>query len=105
MRVPRVEKVITGNAVVRETFRISRVGTVAGCHITHGYLKEGNPIRLIRDGIVTYTGTIKQLKRFKEEVPQVKVGMECGINIENFNDIKVEDVIEGFEERAVASDL
>lgn len=105
MRVPRVEKVITGNAVVRETFRISRVGTVAGCHITHGYLKKGNPIRLIRDGIVTYTGTIKQLKRFKEEVPQVKVGMECGINIENFNDIKVEDVIEGFEERAVASDL
>ncbi|MEM7383202.1 MAG: translation initiation factor IF-2 [Bacteroidota bacterium] len=102
MITPSIEKIITGNAVVRETFRISRVGTVAGCHITHGYLKKGNPVHLIRDGIVTYTGTIKQIKRFKEEVQQVKVGIACGISIENFNDIKVEDIIEGFEERTVA---
>lgn len=105
MLAPSVEEVITGNAVVREVFKISSVGTVAGCHITNGYLKKANQIRLIRDGIVAYTGSIKQLKRFKEEVQQVKAGVACGINIENFNDIKVEDIIEGFEERAVERHL
>ena len=102
MTTPSIEKVATGNAIVKETFKIARVGTVAGCHITQGYLKKDNPVRLIRDGIVIYTGTIKQLKRFKEEVQQVKAGVECGISIENFNDIKVEDTIEGFEEREIA---
>lgn len=99
MLAPSVEEVITGNAVVREVFKISNVGTVAGCYLTNGYLKKANQIRLIRDGIVIYTRSIKQLKRFKEEVQQVKAGVECGINIENLNDIKVEDIIEGFETR------
>lgn len=101
MTTPSVEKVVTGNALVKETFKIARLGTVAGCNITQGYLKKDNPVRLIRDGIVIYTGTIKQLKRFKEEVQQVKAGVECGISIENFNDIKAEDTIEGFEERKI----
>jgi translation initiation factor IF-2 len=105
MLTPTVEEMITGNAVVREVFKITGVGTVAGCYVTEGQLKKINPVRLIRDGIVIYTGTIKQLKRFKEEVPQIKSGFECGINITNFMDIKVDDTIEGFERREVERKL
>ncbi|MEM7055809.1 MAG: hypothetical protein AAF392_02930, partial [Bacteroidota bacterium] len=81
------------------------VGTVAGCYVTDGYIKKANHIRLIREGIVTCTGSIKQLKRFKEELQQVKAGFECGINIESFNDIKIDDVIEGFETKEVKRSL
>jgi translation initiation factor IF-2 len=105
MLAPSIEEVITGNATVREVFKISKVGTVAGCYVTDGYLKRANPIRLIRDGIVIYTGRIHQLKRFKEDVQEVKTGFECGMSIANFNDIKVADVLEGFEEKEVARKL
>lgn len=102
---PKVEEVITGNIEVREVFKISKVGTVAGCYVTDGIIKRNNQIRLVRDGIVVYTGDIDQLKRFKDDVGEVKSGYECGISIKNFNDIKVGDVIEGFEEKEVKRTL
>ncbi len=105
MLAPTVEEVITGNIEVREVFKISKVGTVAGCYVTDGYVKRSNNVRLIRDGIVTYEGEINQLKRFKDDVQEVKNGYECGISIKNFNDIKVGDVIEGFEKREIKRTL
>ncbi|MEL6539231.1 MAG: translation initiation factor IF-2 [Bacteroidota bacterium] len=105
MLAPTIEEIITGNAAVKEVFKITKVGTVAGCYVTDGYLKRSNKIRLIRDGIVVYTGNINQLKRFKEDVSEVKHNFECGISIEKFNDVKVDDVIEGFEEKEVARTL
>ena len=94
---PTEKEVITGNIEVREIFKISKIGTVAGCYVTDGFVKRNNQIRLIRDGIVTYTGDIGQLKRFKDDVNEVKSGYECGLSIKNFNDIKEGDIIEGFE--------
>ncbi|MGB3468430.1 MAG: translation initiation factor IF-2 [Cyclobacteriaceae bacterium] len=105
MLAPTVEEVITGNIEVREVFKISKVGTVAGCYVTDGYVKRNNQVRLVRDGIVVYTGEINQLKRYKDDVSEVKQGYECGISIKNFNDIKEGDVIEGFEEREVKRTL
>jgi translation initiation factor IF-2 len=105
MLTPTTEEVITGTATVREIFKISGIGTIAGCYLTEGQIKKNNPIRLIRDGIVIYTGTIKQLRRFKDDVAQVKAGFECGITINNFNDIKITDVIEGFEQTDVERKL
>ncbi|WP_017730193.1 translation initiation factor IF-2 [Nafulsella turpanensis] len=105
MLAPTVEEVITGNVEVREVFKISKVGTVAGCYVTEGFVKRNNSIRLIRDGIVVYTGDIDQLKRFKDDVQEVKQGYECGISIKNFNDIKVGDVIEGFTTQEVKRTL
>ncbi|HOO10291.1 MAG TPA: translation initiation factor IF-2, partial [Cyclobacteriaceae bacterium] len=95
------EEVIVGNVEVREVFKISKVGTVAGCMVTDGYIKRANPIRLIRDGIVIYSGEMTALKRFKDDVAEVKSGFDCGISIKNFNDIQVGDVIESYENREV----
>ncbi|MGI9545031.1 MAG: translation initiation factor IF-2 [Cyclobacteriaceae bacterium] len=105
MLAPTVEEVITGNIEVREIFKITKVGTVAGCYVTDGNIKRNNQIRLVRDGIVVYTGDIDQLKRFKDDVGEVKSGYECGLSIKNFNDIKVGDTIEGFEEQEVKRTL
>ena len=102
---PTQKEIITGNIEVREIFKISKIGTVAGCYVTDGYVKRQNQIRLIRDGIVTYTGDIGQLKRFKDDVNEVKSGYECGISIKNFNDIKEGDIIEGFEIQEVKRTL
>lgn len=105
MLEPTEEEVITGNAQVREVFKISKVGTVAGCYVTDGFLKRSNQVRLVRDGIVVYTGNIDQLKRFKDDVGEVKSGYECGISIKNFNDIKEGDNLEGFEIKEVKRTL
>lgn len=102
---PDVEEVIVGNVEVRDVFKISKIGTVAGCMVTDGYIKRTNPIRLIRDGIVIYSGEMGQLKRFKDDVNEVKSGYECGMSIKNFNDIKVGDVVESYEEREVKRTL
>ncbi|MBO3698927.1 translation initiation factor IF-2 [Roseivirga sp. E12] len=102
---PTEKEVITGNIEVREVFKISKVGTVAGCYVTDGFVKRNNQIRLIRDGIVAYTGDIGQLKRFKDDVNEVKSGYECGLSIKSFNDIKIGDVIEGFEIQEVKRTL
>ena len=96
---PEVEEVIVGNAEVRDVFKITKVGTVAGCMVTDGYIKKNNPIRLIRDGIVVYSGEMGQLKRFKDDVAEVKKGFECGLSIKKFNDIKEGDVLESYEQR------
>ncbi len=105
MLEPTSEEVITGNIEVRDVFKISKIGTVAGCFVTDGIVKRSNQVRLVRDGIVVYTGEINQLKRFKEDVTEVKNGYECGLSIKNFNDIKVGDTIEGFEIKEVKRTL
>ncbi|WP_323755774.1 translation initiation factor IF-2 [Roseivirga sp.] len=102
---PTEKEVITGNIEIREVFKISKVGTVAGCFVLDGFVKRNNQIRVIRDGIVTYTGNIGQLKRFKDDVAEVKFGYECGLSIKGFNDIKEGDVIEGFEIQEVKRTL
>jgi translation initiation factor IF-2 len=105
MLSPEVEEVIVGNAEVRQVFRISKVGTIAGCMVTDGYIKRQNPIRLVRDGIVVYAGKLSSLKRFKDDVSEVKAGFDCGIGIESVNDIRVGDVIESYEQREVKRTL
>ncbi|MFT6970232.1 MAG: translation initiation factor IF-2 [Roseivirga sp.] len=102
---PTEKEIITGNIEVRDIFKISKVGTVAGCFVTEGFVKRNNQIRLIRDGIVSYTGNIGQLKRFKDDVAEVKFGYECGLSIKGFNDIKEGDIIEGFEIQEVKRTL
>ncbi|MDX1672838.1 MAG: translation initiation factor IF-2, partial [Balneolaceae bacterium] len=94
---PEIREQLVGNAEVREIFKISRVGTIAGCYVTDGKIKRNNPVRVVRDGVVIYDGEIDTLKRFKDDVKEVQSGYECGISIENYNDIKVGDVIENYE--------
>lgn len=94
MLEPEYEEVIIGQAEVRNTFKISKVGTVAGCYVTDGVIQSNSLVRIIRDGIVVYEGKMASLKRFKDDAKEVKYGYECGITIENFNDIKEGDIIE-----------
>jgi translation initiation factor IF-2 len=91
-----VKEVTLGHAGVRDTFRISKVGTVAGCAVQDGKITREAKVRLLRDSVVIYEGRVRSLRRFKEDVPEVKTGMECGVGLENFNDVKVGDVIEAF---------
>jgi translation initiation factor IF-2 len=98
---PIFEEVVTGEAEVRDTFKISKVGTVAGCYVTNGVIERNSLVRIIRDGIVVYEGKMSSLKRFKDDAKEVRTGFECGIMIERFNDIKVGDIIEASVEREV----
>jgi translation initiation factor IF-2 len=91
-----VKEEIMGTAEIRETFKISKVGTIAGCMVTDGVIERSNDVRIIRDGVVVYTGKLGSLKRFKDDAKEVRQGFECGLNIEKFNDIKVGDVVEAF---------
>ncbi|OYT17239.1 MAG: translation initiation factor IF-2 [Bacteroidetes bacterium 4572_77] len=97
MLAPTEEEKIICNIEVREVFKISKVGTIAGCMVLDGKIHRSTPIRIIRDGVVTYTGKLGSLKRFKDDVREVSSGYECGLNIENFNDIKIGDIVEGYE--------
>lgn len=101
---PVYEEVITGQAEVRQIYKVSKVGTIAGCYVTDGMIKRDSGVRLIRDGIVVYTGKLGSLRRFENDVKEVNQGFECGMTIENFNDIKVGDVIEAFEDQEVKND-
>ncbi len=105
MLAPTIEETIVCNIEVRETFKITKVGTIAGCFVTDGKVTRNTKIRLIRDGIVIHTGELGSLKRFKDDVKEVKKGYECGLNIHKYNDIKVGDVIEGYEEVEVQTKL
>jgi translation initiation factor IF-2 len=105
MLAPETEEVIVGNAEVREVFKISKVGTIAGCMVTDGSVKRSNPMRLIRDGIVVYAGKLGSLKRHKDDASEVKTGFDCGIGIDGFNDMQVGDVIESYEQREVKRTL
>ena len=98
MLEPVMKEVITCSIEVLETFKISKVGTVAGCVVREGKLQRNTPIRVIRDGIVIYTGKLGSLRRFKDDVKEVTVGQDCGLNIESFNDIRVGDIVEGYEQ-------
>ena len=105
MLSPEIKEEITATVEVRETFKITKVGTVAGCMVKEGKIKRSNKIRLIRDGIVIYSGDLGSLKRFKEDVKEVATGYECGLNITNYNDIKIGDLIEAYEEVEVKKTL
>lgn len=102
---PTTEEVITGNIDVREVFKISKIGTVAGCMVTDGTIKRNNKVRVIRDFIVIHTGEISALKRFKDDVGEVRQGYECGLSVKNFNDIEIGDQIEAFEVKEVKRTL
>ncbi|MBP6090593.1 MAG: translation initiation factor IF-2 [Crocinitomicaceae bacterium] len=105
MLSPDIEEKIIGSAEIRETFEITKVGTIAGCYVLDGIIKRTSKIRVIRDGIVIHTGVLGSLKRFKDDVKEVKNNYECGLNIDKFNDIKINDVVEAFEEVEVARKL
>ena len=94
---PDLKENITGNVEIREIFSISKIGKIAGCFVKEGNISRNSKIRLLRDNVVIHTGTINSLKRFKEEVKEVKNGYECGVMIENYSDIKIKDIIETFE--------
>ena len=98
MLSPEIEEKIVANLEIRQTFKISKVGTIAGCICLDGKINRNTKVRIIRDGIVAYSGNLASLKRFKDEVKEVVVGQDCGLNIENYNDIKVGDIVEGYEE-------
>ena len=102
---PEEREIILGEAVVREIFKVSRVGTVAGCAVRNGVINRQAKVRIIRDGVEVYAGNIASLRRFKDDVKEVKEGYECGIGIENFNDIKVGDVIECYRKEEFARTL
>jgi translation initiation factor IF-2 len=105
MLSPDIEEKIIGSAEIRETFDISKVGTIAGCYVLDGLIKRTSKIRVIRDGIVVHTGVLGSLKRFKDDVKEVKNNYECGLNIDKFDDIHVGDIVEAFEEVEVARKL
>jgi translation initiation factor IF-2 len=102
---PDIVENTLGHAEVRELFKVPKIGTIAGCYVTDGKMHRTNLVRLVRDNIVIYEGKMFSLKRFKDDVREVAAGYECGIGIENFNDIKVGDVIEGFEKKEVAREI
>jgi translation initiation factor IF-2 len=95
---PDISEKITGNVEIREVFNISKIGNIAGCMVKDGLVSRNSKIRLLRDNVVVHTGTLASLKRFKDEVKEVKSGFECGLMIENYSDIKIGDVIETYEE-------
>ena len=105
MLSPEMKEEITGTAEIRETYKISKVGTIAGCMVTTGKIFRNSGIRLIREGVVVFSGNLVSLKRFKDDVKEVAKGYDCGIQIKNFNDIKESDVLECFQEVAVKKKL
>jgi translation initiation factor IF-2 len=94
---PQFEETILGHAEVRQVFRVSGVGSVAGCYVTDGKIHRSSEVRIVRDGIVVHEGKLASLRRFKDDVREVAAGYECGMGIERFNDIKENDIIEAFE--------
>ena len=97
MLAPKFQESVLGHAEIRQTFKASKVGTIAGCYVTDGKISRNSQVRVVRDGVVVYEGELASLKRFKDDVKEVLTGFECGLNIERFNDIKEGDVIEAFE--------
>lgn len=105
MLSPDIEEKVIGTAEIRETFEITKVGTIAGCYVLDGIIKRSSKVRVIRDGIVIHNGTLGSLKRFKDDVKEVKNNYECGLNIDKFNDIQIGDHVEAYEEVEVARKL
>jgi translation initiation factor IF-2 len=105
MLSPEIKEEITGTAEIRETFKISKIGTIAGCMVTNGKIFRNSNIRLIRDGVVIFTGELSSLKRFKDDVKEVAKGYDCGLQVKNYNDIQEGDIVEAFKEVAVKKKL
>jgi translation initiation factor IF-2 len=105
MLEPVYKEVYQGRAEVRDVFRITKVGTVAGCYVNDGFIKRDSEIRLLRDNVVIHTGKVDTLKRFKNDASEVKSGFECGIALANFNDVKPGDIIEAFATERVAPEV
>jgi translation initiation factor IF-2 len=105
MLKPEEREVVLGEAEVRETFKVPRIGLIAGCSVRSGVINRQARARVIRDGVEVYDGNIGSLRRFKDDVKEVREGFECGIGIENFNDIKVGDVIECYRQEQIARTL
>ena len=105
MLSPELKEEITGNAEIRETYKISKVGTIAGCMVTSGKIFKNSGVRIIREGVVIYTGDLLSLKRFKDDAKEVAKGYDCGIQIKGFNDLKINDLIEAFQEVEVKKKL
>ena len=99
---PEFEEVVTGDAEVREVFSVPRVGRVAGCYVTSGVITRGSKVRFLRDGTIIWKGAISSLRRFKDDVREVRDGFECGIGLDNYQDLKAGDVIETYEDREIA---
>ena len=101
MLAPEFEEVITGEAEVREIFRVPRVGAIAGCYVREGVITRGSKVRFLRDGVIIWKGAITSLKRFKDDVREVAAGFECGIGLTDFQDLQAGDVIETYEDREI----
>jgi translation initiation factor IF-2 len=105
MLSPEKKESVIGQVEIRQVFRISRVGAVAGCMVLSGVVKRNASVRVLRENVVVHTGELESLKRFKDDVREVKEGFECGLNLKNFNDIKEGDLLEVFEIQEVARTL
>ena len=105
MLAPMARETILGNAAIQEVFNISNVGKVAGCRVTDGVVKRGARVRLLRDNVVVHDGTLATLRRFKDDVREVRDGFECGMSFDNYGDVKIGDVIECYEVEEVARRL
>ena len=102
MLEPEYEEVVTGEAEVREIFRVPRIGAIAGCYVQSGTITRGSKVRFLRDGTIIWKGSITSLKRFKEDAREVREGFECGIGLSDFQDLKPGDLIETYDEREIA---
>ena len=102
LRQPQIREQIIGLAEVRDVFRAKKIGAIAGCYVTEGVVKRNWPIRVLRDNVVIFEGELESLRRFKEDAGEVKAGLECGIGVKNYNDVKVDDQIEVYEQIEVA---
>jgi translation initiation factor IF-2 len=97
MLAPTISEEVMATVEIRQIFKISKVGTIAGCHVKDGTITRSNKVRLVREGVVVFDGFMDTLKRFKDDVKEVAQGFECGISLQNFNDIKVGDIIEAYK--------
>jgi translation initiation factor IF-2 len=101
MLEPEFEEIVTGEAGVREIFRVPRIGAIAGCYVQTGKITRGSKVRFLREGTIIWKGAVSSLRRFKDDVREVQTGFECGIGLTDFQDLKQGDIIETFEEREV----
>ena len=101
MLAPEFEEVVTGEAEVREVFRVPRVGAIAGCYVREGKITRGSKVRFLREGAIIWKGSINSLRRFKDDAREVQSGFECGIGLTDYQDLKEGDIIETFEEREI----
>jgi translation initiation factor IF-2 len=101
---PEFKEVVTGQAEVRQLFKVSKVGTIAGAYVTNGFIKSGSKVRVLRDGLIVYEGKLSTLKRFQNDVKEVALNYECGLTVDKFNDLKEKDIIEAYLDEEIKRD-